>query len=232
MLDELILLTRKLIIFLVEGITEEISFGMIFSEILKDKEIEFAIIHGDITTKKEVNYQNIKGKVKQQIKSFLSNEHYKKSDILKIVHIIDTDGVYIEDRWVNKYNGNNILYHDDKILSSSPDMIVKRNNKKSRILNILTSTNKIFGINYHIYYLSCNLEHVLHNEANIESENKIIKAEEFEENYFDREHEFLDFIRSEDIAVQGNFQETWKYIKNDLNSLKRNSNLHLVFNDY
>ena len=64
MLDELILLTRKLIIFLVEGVTEEISFGMIFSEILKDKEIEFAIIHGDITTKKEVNYQNIKGKSK------------------------------------------------------------------------------------------------------------------------------------------------------------------------
>ena len=228
----MILLTRKLIIFLVEGVTEEISFGMIFSEILKDKEIEFAIIHGDITTKKEVNYQNIKGKVKQQIKSFLSKEHYKKSDILKIVHITDTDGVYIADKLVNKYNGNNILYHEKKILSCSPDITVKRNKKKSRILNILKSTNKIYGINYNIYYLSCNLEHVLHNEANVDREYKKIKAEEFEEKYFDREHEFLDFIRSEQIAVQGNFQETWKYIKKDLNSLKRNSNLHLIFNDY
>lgn len=53
-------MTRKLILFLVEGITEEISFGLIFSEIFEDKEIEFQIARGDITMRNGVNYRNLK----------------------------------------------------------------------------------------------------------------------------------------------------------------------------
>lgn len=55
-------MTKKLIIFLVEGITEKISFGVIFSEIFNNRNIEFHIINGDITSDYSISYQNIKRK--------------------------------------------------------------------------------------------------------------------------------------------------------------------------
>jgi len=93
---------RKLLLFLVEGITEEISFGMIFSEIFNDQEIEFQIVHGDITTDDDVTSANIIKKISSKIDKFLAREHYNKSDILKIIHLVDTDGAYIPDENIKK----------------------------------------------------------------------------------------------------------------------------------
>ncbi|KXS46293.1 MAG: hypothetical protein AWL62_2916, partial [Halanaerobium sp. T82-1] len=72
---------------------------------------------------------------------------------------------------------------------------------------------KINGIPYNAYYLSCNLEHVLHNDANIDDNLKVEKAEEFSDSYFEKKFEFLDFIRTNSFAVEGEYEETWEFIK-------------------
>ena len=95
----------------------------------------------------------------------------------------------------------------------------------------LSSHSKINGISYNAYYLSCNLEHVLHNDANIDDNLKVEKAEEFSERYYEKESDFLDFIRAESFAVEGSYKESWEFIKQGSNSLNRYSNLHLVFED-
>jgi len=95
----------------------------------------------------------------------------------------------------------------------------------------LSRHSKINGIPYNAYYLSCNLEHVLHNDANVDDNLKVEKAEEFSDSYFERELEFLDFIRKDSFAVEGEYEETWEFIKQGSNSLNRYSNLHLVFED-
>lgn len=223
-------MTKKLIIFLVEGITEKISFGAIFSEIFRNKNIEFHIINGDITSDYSISYQNIKRKIKQQIKIFLGKEHYKKSDIKQVNHIVDSDGTFIANNKIKKHSKDNTIYRKDKILTQNIDYIKKRNERKSRILKKLYKSNKIFGLPYKIYYLSCNLEHVLHNEANVnQKEKEKDMAENFEFKYSNKEEDFLKFIRSKNIAVKRNYNKSWKYITKENNSLKRNSNLHLIF---
>ena len=222
-------MTRKLILFLVEGITEEISFGLIFSEIFADKEIEFQIVHGDITTRNRVNSGNIIRKINEEIKTFMDNEHYKKSDILEIIHLLDTDGAYISEELIEKHEKDKNYYYSDKLCTSHPENTKNRNNKKSRIMDRLSSHPKINGISYNAYYLSCNLENVLHNDANIDDSLKVEKAEEFIDSYFGRELEFLDFIRNGVFTVAGEYEETWEFIKQGNNSLNRYSNLHLVF---
>ncbi|RCW58292.1 hypothetical protein [Halanaerobium sp. ST460_2HS_T2] len=225
-------MTRKLILFLVEGITEEISFGLIFSEIFEDKEIEFQIARGDITTSNEVDSRNVIRKINEEIKSFMDREHYKKSDISEIIHLLDTDGAYISEDLIEKHDKDKNYYYVDKLCTRHPENTKKRNNKKSKIMDRLSSHSKINGIPYKAYYLSCNLEHVLHNDANVDDNQKVEKAEEFSDSYFERELEFLDFIRKDSFAVEGEYEETWEFIKQGNNSLNRYSNLHLVFEDF
>lgn len=222
-------MTRKLILFLVEGITEEISFGLIFTEIFEDKKIEFQIARGDITTRNGVNSRNVIDVINEEILSFLDKEHYKKSDILEIIHLLDTDGAYISEELIEKHEKDKNYYYSDKLCTRHPENTKKRNDKKSRIMDRLSSHSKINGIPYNAYYLSCNLEHVLHNDANIDDSLKAEKAEEFSDSYFGRELEFLDFIRTESFAVESSYKETWEFIKQGNNSLNRYSNLHLVF---
>jgi hypothetical protein len=224
-------MTRKLILFLVEGITEEISFGLIFSEIFEDKEIEFQIARGDITTRNGVNSRNVIRKINEEIKSFMDREHYKKSDIIEIIHLLDTDGAYISEDLIKNHDKDKNYYYSDKLCTSHSKNTKKRNDKKSGIMDRLSSHSKINGIPYNAYYLSCNLEHVLHNDANIDDTLKVEKAEEFSERYYEKEFEFLDFIRTESFAVEGSYKESWEFIKQGSNSLNRYSNLHLVFED-
>jgi len=224
-------MTRKLILFLVEGITEEISFGLIFSEIFEDKEIEFQIARGDITTRNGVNSRNVIEVINEEVLSFLDKEHYNKGDILEIIHLLDTDGAYISENLIEKHDKDKIYYYGDKLCTRHPENTKKRNNKKSSIMDRLSRHSKINGIPYNAYYLSCNLEHVLHNDANVDDNQKVDKAEEFSDSYFERELEFLDFIRKDSFAVEGEYEETWEFIKQGSNSLNRYSNLHLVFED-
>ena len=225
-------MTRKLILFLVEGETDKTSFGLVFSEIFEDKEIEFQIYRGDITTSYEVDSRNVIKKINEEIKSFMDREHYKKSDISEIIHLLDTDGAYISEELIKQHDKNNNYYYSSKLCTRYPENIKKRNDKKSKIMDRLSSHPKINGIPYNAYYLSCNLEHVLHNDPNIIDKNlKKEKAEEFSEDYYERGLEFLDFIRTESFAVEGEYDETWEFIKQGNNSLNRYSNLHLVFED-
>lgn len=224
-------MTRKLILFLVEGITEEISFGLIFSEIFEDKQIEFQIARGDITTRNGVNSRNVIEVINEEVLSFLDKEHYNKGDILEIIHLLDTDGAYISEDLIEKHDKDKIHYYGDKLCTTHPENTKKRNDKKSSIMDRLSRHSKINGIPYNAYYLACNLEHVLHNDANVDDNLKVDKAEEFSDSYFERELEFLDFIRTESFAVEGEYEETWEFIKQGNNSLNRYSNLHLVFED-
>lgn len=55
----------------------------------------------------------------------------------------------------------------DSILTKNIENIVERNNRKSSVIDKVYTLDKIYDIDYCMYYFSCNLEHVLHNEENI-----------------------------------------------------------------
>lgn len=60
---------------------------------------------------------------------------------------------------------------------------------------------------------------------------KEIMSDEFAEKYEGKAAEFIKYISKPDIAVKGTYKETWKFIQKDNNSLCRNSNMHLIFNN-
>ncbi|MFQ6897663.1 MAG: hypothetical protein ACLUPE_07935 [Turicibacter sanguinis] len=223
---------KKLILFIVEGISDEESLGYIFSKILNEA-IRFQIVGTDITTRNSTNSQNVINKVTDEVKTFLEkNKMIKKSDILEIVHLVDTDGAYIPDSLIIEDSSlNKIRYTTTNIFSNNKNSIIERNLKKSNLLNKLSTTSKIYNINYSVYYFSTNLEHVLHDIQCVNDEEKMIYAQKFTDRFFKREIEFIAFINDPSFAVSGDYRSSWDFIKKDANSLNRYSNLHLFLAD-
>lgn len=224
--------TRKIILFIVEGITDKNSLSLIISKILKNEKVEFCIVGGDVSSEKETNLQNCISKVNYQVKKFLSNNRFfKKTDILKIVHLVDTDGAFVENNLVKNDNNYKIKYTQDYILTCNVENIIKRNERKSKVLSKLYSLKDIGGIQYNMYYFSCNLEHVLHNIENLNDSLKDDYSYEFADKFYGHEIEFIKFIKESSFSVLGDYNDTWSFIKEGNNSLNRYSNFGLFFDN-
>jgi hypothetical protein len=176
-------MSKKIILFVVEGINDEISFDRAIKNLCKNKNlkpdrIEFKKTNGDITRK-----QNIKKEVGDAVNKYIKEYSLKKTDIYCVIQLVDTDGAFIAPENIIKHE-QDILYTDDNIFFNKVDRLRKENENKALSLDILCSTDTIcHEINYRIYYFSCNLEHVLHNKRNISKEEKNSLANKFENEY-------------------------------------------------
>ena len=97
--------SKKVILFIVEGPTDETSLSRILKKISEDKKIHFHLVNTDITSEFSSNTMNIIKKINDEIKKSISKKYFKKSDIIQIIHIVDLDGTYIDP--------NNVVYHDN-----------------------------------------------------------------------------------------------------------------------
>jgi hypothetical protein len=158
---------------------------------------------------------------------------FRNNDFLRIIHLTDTDGVFIpDDRVKHKQSrsGSNILYFEDHMNAFNVEKTIERNHKKAQILSKLKQTKCIGKIPYRIYYNSCNLEHVLYNTLrDVSDEKKEEMSDDFAEKYEDNMDDFLSFISDPSFAVPGSYSETWKYIEKNLNSLNRHTNINQIF---
>lgn len=224
---------KKIILFIVEGVTDEASLAGIFSKLINDDETRFYFTEGDITSNNTVNSSNLKRKLTEHLKFFLERYHLQKSNIKSVIHLLDTDGAFIDKKYIEEDNTCNEFYYTLQSIKSKNILeVMERNNRKSNLMEILSKTNKVLGnVEYRAFYLSSNLEHVLHNRINVPKNEKMKLAEEFDDKYYGNEKEFISFISDSSLAVTGNYIETWEYIKRDLNSLSRFSNLHLFFKE-
>ena len=126
--------------------------------------MQFVVVHGDITLKDYVSADNIIKKIKGQIEAVKNKYPYQWGDFIRIVHIVDMDGVYIPDEAVRAADVEAVRYFEDHIEAKNVLEIRARNKRKGEILYKLRTTGKIRGIPYQIYFNSCNLEHVLYGE--------------------------------------------------------------------
>lgn len=154
---------KKVIAFVVEGPSEEAALGTVMSEYFSGSEVKFTVVHGDITLKDYVSMDGILKKIKEQIDSVKKKYRYETEDFIKIIHLTDTDGVFIEDGDIFPGSQDTIEYFTDHIETPHIESTSKRNHRKADILLKLRRTGKINGIPYKIYFNSCNLEHVLYN---------------------------------------------------------------------
>ena len=221
---------KKVILFLVEGASDLTSLEFI-DNINTDETIKFQITSGDITSKLNITPQNCREEINKILLSFLERSKLRKTDIIKIIHILDIDGVYIpEINIIEDKNIKKFLYTINGIVAPSKENVQKRNESKKQIVEKLLVTSKINSIPYEMYYMSCNLEHVLHDKLeDISEDEKKELANKFADRFYEKEIEFIDFINNKDFKVLGDYKTTWNFIKKDLNSVNRYSNFWLFF---
>lgn len=226
---------KKVVVFIVEGFSDKEALYGILSELYGDKRFIFSVVEGDITTENSTKIDTIRGKIGDCIKEAMNKDKFRKEDIGMIIHLVDTDGVYISNENVINKNTVETIYTSNNIETKNVDNIIIRNEKKKLILNCLSTMSSMYkgksSIPYRIYYMSCNLDHVLYNIQNAIQSEKVNLAHQFEEKYIDSPQEFVKFMNESAFTVQGNYNETWDFIKQDLNSLCRYSNFHLFFSE-
>lgn len=224
--------TKKVVLIIVEGSSDEMALEGIFNFGLANSKVVYVIMHCDITSEIGINSNNIIKNLYARIKEQLERYKYKKTDILRIVHIVDLDGTFINEDAIKIKNIKNFEYHEDCIYANSKDRVISRNRQKTNLLGKLRQTGKINGMLYRVYYNSCNLEHVLYNELqDFTSEEKINMASDFSDLYEGKEEEFIKKLGSSELKPCDTYKECWEYAEKDNNSLKRHSNMYFIFEE-
>lgn len=144
--------SKKVVIFIVEGITDEISIGYIITKLNKDNKVFFQIVNKDITSDYSSDSYNIIKKLNEQIKYSIEEKHFKRSDIIKVVHLVDTDGVYAKEESIKYKDIEKVEYESENIYTNNVDKIRERNKRKSQILDKLSNTKVINKIPYEVYF--------------------------------------------------------------------------------
>ena len=220
---------KRVVAVIVEGTSDENAIGGILKEFFSSEEVQFAVVHGDITSDYDTTPDNAIIKVDALVDSIRSKYGYHWEDFVRIIHIADTDGAFTRN-CTKEAKVDSIQYYEDHIEYFNIEDVEKRNIHKSEIMFKLYSTGKVHNIPYRLYFNSCNLEHVLYNQLkDFSDEEKEELADDFAEKYEGKVKKFIDFISDVSVAVPGTFKETWKFIEKGKNSLKRHSNMHMIF---
>lgn len=178
-------------------------------------------------------YEKYKKKLGREINKYLNISKLKKKDIKEIVHLIDTDGSFVTADAIEEKEQGEIEYTEEKIIVKNKVSVEQRNQRKTKVVKLLFSTKEILGnIPYAIYYFSRNREHVLNNvTANLSSDEKWELAEEFSDKYENDIEGFCELMCNSSFAKGNKYKESWEFILDGTNSLKRYCNFHIFLKD-
>lgn len=231
---------RNVPIIIVEGSSDKLALGPAFVELynrLGSPDPVFCTIHGDITTNGFKDGKDIEDKFYKLIfKDFFRENKLFAKDIAEIIQIVDTDGAYIPEE-AYKENGkiDKPIYKTNGIVCRSKKDLLNTHKIKCKNLDILSSLTEMKVerkvIPYRVYYFSSNLDHFLHNDANLKDSLKEDQAFDFSDKYDGNLKGFVDYFLNNDYSNWSSYEESWEYIKKGLNSLSRHTNLNLLINE-
>lgn len=224
-------MAKKIILLLVEGPTDEDCLALIYSRLVKEQDIEFDVLHTDITADENMTVKYIEDRIEKEIENYLEkNPFIRKSDILKVVQIIDTDGAFIPRSQVRQSSTGKTEYFETHIEAKDLDRLIRRNISKRAIVYHLAQSESVANYPYEIYYFSRNIEHVLHDiSRDLTDEEKEDLAFEIADRYSEQPTDFLRLLYEAPFYVSGTYEETWKFIMENGNSLKRYCNMTVFF---
>lgn len=232
---------NKIVLFLVEGSTDKRSIGLTLTRLLKAVKIH--IIKTDLTSDKNNTVDNIESAIFEHIGFFLAEQpQFSYDDISCVIQLTDTDGAFIDNSAIIQDDSCDIFTYDDAhIRAKSIESVVERNERKSGIIRYLSTkkeiravlpTGKEVTLPFRIYYMSCNLEHVLHDIRNNTEDKKVSLSEEFQMKAGENTHLLRDLVSNPSIFNSTSYEESWNYIQQGTNSLKRKSNFEYFFLEF
>ena len=204
---------KKIILLIVEGEADEAALAPLIKEIVQKEDILVKLCEGDLTSKiYTTKEQYVVSEVGRKVSESITFNKIKKADIVQIVHIIDTDGAYIKDEYVFEENCSGFIYSEGGITAPRKENVIRRNQNKSKAMDNLVARNYIMDIPYRVFYMSCNLDHVLYNERNLEDKRKVDMADDFADQYLEDIDGFVSFINNGNLIFEGDFKETWRQL--------------------
>lgn len=216
---------KKVVFIIVEGPSDQDALEILLTKIFDSDSVHVEVMHGDVTTDLDVNPANIKKKLADTIKGYANQFRLSSSHFCRVIHLIDTDGAYVSDDCIYEDESlENPHYTLTAITAKKRENLINRNLRKRNNVNVLHTCQTIWSIPYSVYYMSCNLDHVLHNKLNSTDEEKELDAHEFAKKYRDDVDAFLKFICESDFSVAGDYPQTWQFIKEGNHSLERHTN--------
>jgi hypothetical protein len=225
-------MTRKTVIFIVEGNTDKTALENIFRKIYRHKNINVEVTHGDITSDTDIEDKDLEEVIFSLVKKYMNENKLRKSDIWQIVQIFDTDGTYVPESAIVHGNTKEFFYTESTISCKNRQKIIDRNKMKSRRMEYLLQEDNINDIPYKCYFMSSNLDHALYDEQNLTDDEKREYADQFYDLFAKKPEVFIEFLNRYVVnGVPNSYLASWRYIKEDLNSLNRHTNLHIYFKD-
>lgn len=223
---------RKVVLILVEGASDKTALGLI-EKFYRSRNLKVYITNGDITSNGTTTVSNCTNILKEVVRKFREDKKLEKEDISEIIHIIDTDGAFIpDDCIVVDKTLSDFYYTLDCIKANNKGKVKSRNDRKIEIIKKLLETGEIDKtIKYRMFYMSCNLDHVLYDEINLKAEEKRPKAFEFRRIFNDNKNGFVAFFNSSECKANGDYRTTWNFIQQGKNSLKRYNNWWIFLNE-
>lgn len=224
---------KKVVFVIVEGPSDDAALGVIMSRVFDKNTVYVEIIHGDITSNRAISPNNIASALGDIVKRYALSMHFNQSDFLRVIHIVDMDGAFVlDDSIIHDPSAKKTVYHLTEIRTDRPDDISLRNRDKQLKIERISRLDKIWRtIPYQVYYMSCNLDHVLYDVQNSTDEEKENNAYLFSKRYKDDIDGFLTIISDSTFSRMEGYRESWDFIKNDLHSLERWTNLGLCFKE-
>ena len=227
---------KKYLLFIVEGKNDKKEIQAMIraacGSSFLDKFVDAYHIHnGDITSEKDSSEKNITAKLNSIVIDWRNGgeQPFQKipvSDVSRIIHVIDTDGVFVPDYAIVETDDAKVIYEESSIRYNLRDQLVGRNRKKARVILKLLNVSQIDNIPYSIYFASCNMDHLLFNKRNPDPQNKGQNAAIFASKC-KAKADLNESIYNADVCALGSFEESWNMIQKGCNSLARHTNLNL-----
>lgn len=222
-------MSKKVVLFIVEGISDELSLSVGLQQIIQNHLVKFKVIFGDITSDIQTTTSNVKIKIRDKVVEFINQNSYKPSDILEIIHVVDTDGTYIPDSAIiSNPIAEKFIYNTHSIECCDVNQVIQRNTRKRNNIDVLIHHEYVVinrkQISYKIFYMSSNLDHVLHHITNLEDDEKTNKAFEFSIACKKDLNLFMNTLYS-CLPLNCDYDQSWRFIKEGLHSLNRFNNL-------
>ena len=222
--------TKKVILFIVDGPTDEDALSPVMKKLFECEEIRFHVIHGDLTSDWLLDSTNAVKTVKEHIEYEMNRYGFKRSDLQRVIHLVDTDGAFIPDGCVVLGDAVKPRYEEERIVTKTPECIIDRNARKAQVLRRLYPAGTIWSIPYAVYYFSRNMEHVLHDIGReLTADEKMDCADRFADAYAGNRQAFVTFLSGSEFTVPGGYGESWRFISEGTHSLHRHCNLQLLF---
>lgn len=209
----------KKCLFLVEGPYDKLRLSLL-EDLFDPNKLIIIPFNSDKLKKKEYFLQ-----IDSEIKSVLNIEKtYDVADFDYRVQVCDTDGCFIDDSKVleNLYLKHTIYYSDHIETSNLKSFMQERQYKKDNIGNILKKNT------IELYYNSTNIDHSFDNIQNPSKKQKKSFALKMYKLYKGDYRSFIKLLYDCNKSGVINYDDSWKYVMKNDNSLSSCSNL-LIF---